>query len=84
MKKEILNPLDTYAQFSGKTVTPDVNPDYILPKMFMFRLQKIMDEYAGGVSTGFTTSQKLLEKGLELLALLKEDSVKLAAPDLHD
>jgi adenylylsulfate reductase, subunit A len=84
MKKEILNPIDTYAQFSGKTVTPDVNPDYILPKMFMFRLQKIMDEYAGGVSTGFTTSEKLLEKGLELLALLKEDAAKLAAPDLHE
>jgi adenylylsulfate reductase subunit A len=84
IKKEILNPLDTYAQFSGKTVTPDVNPDYILPKMFMFRLQKIMDEYAGGVSTAFTTSQKLLEKGLELLAFLKEDAAKLAAPDLHE
>ena len=84
MKKEILQPLDTYAEFSGQTVTPDVNPNYILPKMFMFRLQKIMDEYAGGVSTAFTTSEKLLEKGLELLGLLKEDSAKLAAPDLHE
>ncbi len=84
LKKEILEPLDIYAEFSGKTVTPDVNPDYILPKMFMFRLQKIMDEYAAGVSTGFTTSEKLLEKGLDLLALLKEDSAKLAAPDLHE
>jgi adenylylsulfate reductase subunit A len=84
MKAEILKPLDTYAEFNSKTVTPDVNPDYILPKMFMFRLQKIMDEYAGGVSTGFTTSEKLLEKGLELLAFLKEDSDKLAAPNLHE
>ena len=84
LKKEILKPLDVYAEFSGNTVTPDINPDYILPKMFMFRLQKIMDEYAGGVSTAFTTSGKLLEKGLELLALLKEDSEKLAAPDLHE
>ena len=84
LKKEILKPLDTYAEFSGNTVTPDVNPDYILPKMFMFRLQKIMDEYAGGVSTAFTTSGKLLEKGLDLLAFLKEDSEKLAAADLHD
>ena len=84
LKKEILKPLDTYKEFSGNTVTPDINPDYILPKMFMFRLQKIMDEYAGGVSTAFTTSGKLLEKGLELLALLKEDSEKLAAPDLHE
>jgi adenylylsulfate reductase subunit A len=84
LKNEILKPLDVYAEFSGNTVTPDVNPDYILPKMFMFRLQKIMDEYAGGVSTAFTTSGKLLEKGLDLLAFLKEDSVKLAAPDLHE
>jgi adenylylsulfate reductase subunit A len=84
LKKEILKPLDTYAEFSGKTVTPDVNPDYIIPKMFMFRLQKIMDEYAGGVSTGFTTSEKLLVKGLDLLAFLKEDSEKLAAADLHE
>jgi len=84
MKAEILKPLDTYAQFSSKTVTPDVNPNYILPKMFMFRLQKIMDEYAGGVSTAFTTSKTLLEKGLELLGLLREDSKHLAAADLHD
>jgi adenylylsulfate reductase subunit A len=84
LKKEILSPVDIFAQFSNKTVTPDVNPDYILPKMFMFRLQKIMDEYAGGVSTAFTTSEKLLEKGLELLEFLKEDAKKLAAPDLHE
>jgi adenylylsulfate reductase subunit A len=83
-KKTILKPLDTYAEFSGKTVTPDVNPNYITPKMFMFRLQKIMDEYAGGVSTAFTTSGKLLEKGLELLGMLKEDSEKIAAADLHE
>jgi adenylylsulfate reductase subunit A len=84
MKNEILKPLATYEEFSGSTVTPDVNPNYILPKMFMFRLQKIMDEYAGGVSTAFTTSQKMLEKGLDLLAFLKEDADKLAAPDLHE
>ena len=42
--------------------------------MFMFRLQKIMDEYAGGVSAQFTTNRQLLEKGLELLGFLKEDA----------
>ena len=84
LKNEILKPLDTYASESVKTVTPDINPNYILPKMFMFRLQKIMDEYAGGVSTAFTTSGTLLQKGLELLGLLKEDAANLAAADLHD
>ncbi|HTY25138.1 MAG TPA: adenylylsulfate reductase subunit alpha, partial [Desulfomonilaceae bacterium] len=54
------------------------------PKMFMFRLQKIMDEYVGGVTSGFKTNGKKLERALELLAWLKEDSEKLAAADLHD
>jgi adenylylsulfate reductase subunit A len=52
--------------------------------MFMLRLQKIMDEYAGGVSMRFTTTEPLLKRGLELLALLKEDQAKLGAKDVHD
>ena len=36
--------------------------------MFMFRLQKIMDEYAGGVSAHFKTTKALCDSGLELLA----------------
>jgi adenylylsulfate reductase subunit A len=84
LKAEILKPLDTYAQFSSGSSDPEVNPNYIKPKMFMFRLQKIMDEYAGGVSSQFKTSKGLLEKGLDLLGYLKEDSTKLAASDLHE
>ena len=52
--------------------------------MFMFRLQKIMDEYAGGVSTQFMTNEALLERALELLAFLREDAAKLAAANLHE
>jgi adenylylsulfate reductase subunit A len=36
------------------------------------------------VSTNFTTSEKFLIKGLELLAFLKEDSEKLAAEGHHE
>ena len=61
-----------------------MNPNYIKPKMFMFRLQKIMDEYAGGVTAQFTTNEAQLKRALELLAVLKEDSAKLAAEDLHE
>jgi adenylylsulfate reductase subunit A len=50
----------------------------------MYRLQKIMDEYAGGVSSQFKTSDKLLEKGMELLAFLQEDAANLAAMNLHE
>jgi adenylylsulfate reductase subunit A len=84
LKNEILKPLDVFAEFSKTSSDPEVNPNYIKPKMFMFRLQKIMDEYAGGVSSQFKTSKSLLEKGLDLLTYLKEDSTKLAAADLHE
>ncbi len=63
---------------------PDVNPNYIKPRMFMFRLQKIMDEYAGGVTAQFTTNKALLTRALELLDFLREDSEKLGASDLHE
>ncbi|HET9753819.1 MAG TPA: adenylyl-sulfate reductase subunit alpha [Myxococcales bacterium] len=80
----ILRPLQIYEENKGKTTDPNVNPAYILPKMFMLRLQKLMDEYAGGVSTRFTTTEPLLKRGLELLALLKEDQERLGARDLHE
>jgi adenylylsulfate reductase subunit A len=84
LQAEILKPLDTYEQFKGATTDPQVNPNYIQPRMFMFRLQKIMDEYAGGVTAQFTTNEALLTRALELLAYLKEDSEKLAASNLHE
>jgi adenylylsulfate reductase subunit A len=52
--------------------------------MFMFRLQKIMDEYAGGASVGFKTSEALLTKGLEYMQFMREDAEKLAAGDLNE
>ena len=84
LKETILKPLDTFEQFKGATTDPDINPNYLRPKMAMFRLQKIMDEYAGGVSTSFTTSKENLERGLELLDMLKEDFAHLGAEDLHE
>ncbi|MGB9851759.1 MAG: adenylyl-sulfate reductase subunit alpha [Candidatus Kapaibacteriota bacterium] len=84
LKKKIYKPLEIYEAHYKETTDPDINPNYIRPKMFMFRLQKIMDEYAGGVSSQFKTSKPLLEKGLQLMKFLKEDSEKLAAADLHE
>ena len=84
MKAEILKPMDTFEAFKNATTDSEVNPNYIKPKMFMFRLQKIMDEYAGGVTSNFTVNKAQLERALELLALLKEDSDKLGASNLHE
>jgi adenylylsulfate reductase subunit A len=84
IKKEVLLPLDIFAEHGAKSSDPDINPEFMKPKMFMFRLQKIMDEYAAGVSAGFKTNKAKLERCLELLAWLKEDSAKLAAENLHE
>ncbi|MCX7013000.1 MAG: adenylyl-sulfate reductase subunit alpha [Candidatus Sumerlaeota bacterium] len=84
LRADILRPLALFQENKGKSTDPNINPNFVKPKSFMIRLQKIMDEYAGGVSSQFTTSQKQLERGLELLGFLKEDSAKLAAEDLHE
>jgi adenylylsulfate reductase subunit A len=84
LKKVTLAPLDLFEEHKNYTSDADINPNYIRPKMFMFRLQKIMDEYAGGVSTNFTTSKPLLEKGLELIDFLREDAIKLGAESKHE
>jgi adenylylsulfate reductase subunit A len=83
-KKKIFAPMDFFAAEQGKSTDPDTNPSYIRPKMFMFRLQKIMDEYAGGVSANFMTNAKQLERALELLNWLREDAEKLGAVDSHE
>lgn len=84
LKKRVIKPLETFEQFKNASTDPDINPNYIRPKMFMFRLQKIMDEYVGGVSAQFSTNKPSLDRALELLGYLKEDSEKLAAKDLHE
>ena len=47
------------------------------------RLEKIMDEYVGGISANYITNEPLLTRGLELLEMLKEDLDHLGAEDLH-
>jgi len=84
LKEKVLKPLNTFEKHREYTNDEDVNPHFIKPKMFMFRLQKIMDEYAGGATVGFRTSEALLTKGLEYLEYMKEDAEELAASDLNE
>ena len=84
LKEEVLKPLQTFSAHVAYANDENVNPNFIKPKMFMFRLQKIMDEYAGGASVGFKTSEALLTKGLEYLEYMKEDADQLAASDLNE
>jgi adenylylsulfate reductase subunit A len=83
IKARILAPLDRYKEHCKETTDPSINPKYLLWRQFMDRLQKIMDEYAGGVTAQFKTSKALLERAMELFIFLKEDSEKLGAEDVY-
>ncbi len=84
LKVEIFKPLELFEKGKKTTSRPDLSFEYILPQQGLRRLEKIMDEYAGGPSTMYVTSEKMLTRGLELLLMLKEDLAKLGARDLHD
>lgn len=84
LREEVYKPIKLFETHSKYTVTPEINPNYISPNMFMFRLQKIMDEYVGGWATGYVTSDTMLETALWKLQFCREDIPKIAAANLHE
>ncbi|HCF72292.1 MAG TPA: adenylylsulfate reductase subunit alpha, partial [Gammaproteobacteria bacterium] len=83
LKKTVFQPLENYQVGRNEIVAGTVSPSYILPLNGLQRLEKIMDEYVGGISANYMTNEPLLTRGLELLGMLKEDLEHLAAEDLH-
>ena len=81
---EIYQPVKNFLENKDYTTAVDINPHYITPKMFQFRLQKVMDEYVAGVSTMYQTNKSMLEVAERKLGMLREDSLKLRAKDLHE
>jgi len=84
MKAITFKPLALYEQYKDFSTDPSVNPNYILPKQFMYRLQKLMDEYVGGANVYFCMNSASLQRAAELFEFLKEDSEKLAAQDVYE
>lgn len=83
LAETIFRPLDNYRVGRNEIVAGTVAPGYLLPLHGLQRLEKLMDEYVGGYSTFYVTSEPLLNRGLELLAMLREDLDHLGAEDLH-
>ena len=84
LKKEIYAPWYRFQEFKNASTSYEVNPNYLLPRQIQVRLMKIMDEYVAGIATYYQTNKVMLERGLELLIMLKEDMEKAAARDLHE
>jgi adenylylsulfate reductase subunit A len=81
---ELYLPYEVFEKFKTFTTDPKTNPHYIKPDMLQARLQKIADEYFGGCGTWYMTSKTMLDTGLTLLEVLKEDAAHMAAKDLHE
>ena len=82
--EEIYLPVRNFLEHKDYSTAIDVNPNYITPKMLQFRLQKIMDEYVAGVSTLYQTNGEMLKIAEKKMGMLKEDSFKMRAKDLHE
>ena len=92
---QIEAPLKRYEEHAGYTTlgaakkrydlpVEEVNPYFITPKMALFRLNKIMDEYVGGCGSQYNCSATTLNIALKELEMLKQDLSKLAARNLHE
>jgi len=83
LQEVVFKPLETYRVGRNEIVAGTVAPSYISPLHGLQRLEKIMDEYVGGYSMFYVTSENLLNRGLELLDMLTEDFEHIGAEDLH-
>jgi len=83
LKQVVFQPIENYNIGRNEIVAGTVSPSYLLPLHGLLRLEKIMDEYVGGISAHYITNAPLLTRGLELLGMLKEDLDHLGAEDLH-
>jgi adenylylsulfate reductase subunit A len=58
--------------------------DGIFPQEMEIKLQKLMDEYAGGISTFYELHERRLQIARRQLERLKEDAEQLLARDFHE
>ena len=83
-KEEVYKPMEHYKIYRNEIVAGSVAPNYINPRQGLDRLQKLMDEYAGGVTVSYMTNEKLLNIGLKKMKILEEDLEKVAAENVHE
>ena len=82
-KEEVYKPLENFTVGRNEITSGTVSPSYLLPIQGLQRLQKIMDEYCGGITVGYQCNEHQLKKGLKDLEILQEDLENVGAEDLH-
>ncbi len=82
-KQRIYAPLKRFQQ--NKSRYTSGQPDGIEPQELEERLQRLMDEYAGGVSQFFRITEERLEYAIKRIQLLREDAENhIFAKNLHE
>jgi adenylylsulfate reductase subunit A len=84
IQRDIWAPLIRFEEHRHATTRDEINPNYLLHKQALHRLQKMMDEYAGGWGSSYMTNEPMLNRGLEQMAMFKEDFAMFGARDLHE
>ena len=62
LKETIFKPMENYTVNRNEITGGTVSPSYISPIQGLQRLQKIMDEYCGGITNNYMTNDNLLKK----------------------
>ncbi|MGB6442327.1 MAG: adenylyl-sulfate reductase subunit alpha [Thermoplasmata archaeon] len=83
LQRTIFAPLVRYLEARPKITAGSVYPNLLLPEQGLHRLEKVMDEYGGGVGANYTTNGELLTRGIAQLSQLREDLGSIGAADLH-
>ena len=63
-KTAVYKPLENYTVARNEITGGTVSPSYISPIQGLQRLQKIMDEYVGGITSNYMTNGNMLKSGL--------------------
>ncbi|MFP3299004.1 MAG: adenylyl-sulfate reductase subunit alpha [Thermocladium sp.] len=84
LRDRIYEPLHRFQEGRSMITAGTVAPNMMWYRHGLSRLQKLMDEYAAGWGSWYTTNEELLNRGLQLLLYLKEDFNQYAvAEDYH-
>ncbi len=80
----VYKPVRLFLENKDYTTDLTFNPAYVKPAGMALRLMKATHEYGAGTATYYMTTSKNLEIIMDMLQVMKEDTEKLAAGDLHE
>ena len=76
-------PEEVVASERGRTLDPLDFPGPVTPEEMEERLQKVMDEYAGGIRTQYAMNETALRVAERKVEVMRSDLPVLGASDLH-